>query len=680
MAIKNGAIARDAQIQAHKLAFAYVDDATFVAAKGEAAEVADIYYNTTLLALRGHDGSSWSTLSNSGTGPGTIDDVLLRGAKATSLVDPFEIEHSANVNMLVLDKNGTGAGACILFENAGTGNDCTGSATTWTISAAGAAAFASVGLVDAKPLNIGTSSDVVVQWDGTNLIIAVAADDSLIEIGDSASPQLSTDIKWYGNGASGADYVYFDASANLVYFVGVDLQLKDNDVLAIGTGAGAAGDVSIVWDATNLIIKAAADDLLIEIGDSAATQLSFDLKWYGESASGASYVYADASANLIYTVGVDIQFKDSDYCVFGSGAGATGDVSIMWDATNLIIECVSADDLLIEIGNSAATQLSFDVKWYANEASGASYLYFDASANLIYTVGVDIQFKDNDVLALGTGAGAAGDISIVWDATNLIIKTAADDSLIEIGDSAATQLSVDLKWYANEASGASYVYFDASANIIYFVGVDLTFQDNDLLNFGTGASNAGDFKMYCDGTSLFIAEIVANGADIQIGVDGKGLDLKLFGETASAYILWDQSADDLLVGGVGNIRPAAATASAVVFCLQNTVAYTDTTNKTLGVIPANAKIVDVWVNVTTAFDDTGTDLLNVGSTSGDPDEWVDAASVAATGLVRAGSGATYPVDAFTIGASNVTVYGKYVGQNSNAAAGAANVCILYILP
>ncbi len=40
-----------------------------------------------------------------------------------------------------------------------------------------------------------------------------------------------------------------------------------------------------------------------------------------------------------------------------------------------------------------------------------------------------------------------------------------------------------------------------------------------------------------------------DGKGISFGVDGSGLDIKFFGDTASAYMLWDQSADALVFGG-----------------------------------------------------------------------------------------------------------------------------------
>ena len=36
---------------------------------------------------------------------------------------------------------------------------------------------------------------------------------------------------------------------------------------------------------------------------------------------------------------------------------------------------------------------------------------------------------------------------------------------------------------------------------------------------------------------------------VTVGVDDTGYDVKFFGATASAYLLWDESEDDLILGG-----------------------------------------------------------------------------------------------------------------------------------
>jgi len=405
---------------------------------------------------------------------------------------------------------------------------------------------------DTDFLVFGTGSDktgdVAITWDGTNLIISATTDDSVIEIGDAGTSQLSFDLKWYGQQASGASYLYFNASDDLIYTTGIDLQFKDNDILVIGTGGGGGGDVQFVWDTANLITKAIADDTLWEIGDSASTQLSFDLKWYAGQASGASFLYFDASEDLISTTGVDIQFLDTDSLVFGTGSDKTGDVAITWDGVNLIVSA-TADDSVIEIGDSGTPQLSFDLKWYGQQAGGASYLYFDASGDLISTTGVDLQFKDNDILIIGSGTGAAGDVQFVWDTANLIMKTAVDDTLWEIGDSAATQLSFDIKWYGHQSTGASFLYFDASDNLIYTTDVDLQFKDNDILIIGSGAGVAGDVQFVWDTVNL-IMKAAVDDTVWEIGDSAAtqlSFDIKWYGGAASgASFLYFDASDNLV--------------------------------------------------------------------------------------------------------------------------------------
>jgi len=182
--------------------------------------------------------------------------------------------------------------------------------------------------------------------------------------------------------------------------------------------------------------------------------------------------------------------------------GSSLDVTIEWDtaATPDELQLVPlADDYVIGLGKSAATQLAFDIRWLANEANAASYLFFDASANLVYTTGVDLQFKDADLLVFGSGAGAAGDVTLQWDVTNLLMSATADDSVFEIGDSGATQKSFDVKIYGEAANGADYLFWDASASALKFVGDSrLDFTGNTVLAANTdggiikgGTSGAG---------------------------------------------------------------------------------------------------------------------------------------------------------------------------------------------
>src|SRR3990167_8080759 len=56
-------------------------------------------------------------------------------------------------------------------------------------------------------------------------------------------------------------------------------------------------------------------------------------------------------------------------------------------------------------------------------------------------------------------------------------------------------------------------------------------QDNTRIMFGSGAGTTGDIAISWDGTKLVVAQLTANSA-IDFGVDGAGIDLVLYGDTA----------------------------------------------------------------------------------------------------------------------------------------------------
>lgn len=189
----------------------------------------------------------------------------------------------------------------------------------------------------------------------------------------------------------------------------------------------------------------------------------------------------------------------------------------------------------------------------------------------------DITLSDDDKITLG----ASSDVTLEWDTAatpdQLQLACAADDTLFSIGVSAATQLSFDLKWLGNEANGASYLYLDASANLVYTTGVDLQFKDNDALVFGTGSGATGDVQVTWDADSLNVvatgaAEALEIGAPahlintthrgtLTVGEDDTGHDVKFFGATAGCSLLWDESEDQLVITGPADV-PALKLAGA----------------------------------------------------------------------------------------------------------------------
>lgn len=114
----------------------------------------------------------------------------------------------------------------------------------------------------------------------------------------------------------------------------------------------------------------------------------------------------------------------------------------------------------------------------------------------------------------------------------------------------------------------------------------------------------------------------------------------------------------------------------VLSVLRATLAHTDTTAKNLFTIPAGAIIVDWILNVTTLFDDTGTDLVDIG-VSGTAEKFAANVDVSTAGLKTTG------IVAAQIGAVQATaqaVQGIYAGQNANSAAGAMTIMCVYYIP
>lgn len=117
------------------------------------------------------------------------------------------------------------------------------------------------------------------------------------------------------------------------------------------------------------------------------------------------------------------------------------------------------------------------------------------------------------------------------------------------------------------------------------------------------------------------------------------------------------------LGGVVNVRTGN-----VIFSQNGVTAY-------IGTLPKGSEIVGWQTNVTTAFDDTGTDLLDIGDGT-TANRFADNIDVGSVGQKLTG----YDPDEYhTPLEVDTQIFATYVGQNSNAAAGAAQVSVFFIV-
>jgi uncharacterized membrane protein len=114
----------------------------------------------------------------------------------------------------------------------------------------------------------------------------------------------------------------------------------------------------------------------------------------------------------------------------------------------------------------------------------------------------------------------------------------------------------------------------------------------------------------------------------------------------------------------------------VVSAITTTVAYTNASAVTIGTIPANAQIVTIHIDVTTAFNAGTTNTVTVGTT-GSAAAYVTSTSVGATGRASVATTGVYSAWA-NVGSTDVNYATVTFSQTGTAAtAGSAIVTILY---
>lgn len=217
------------------------------------------------------------------------------------------------------------------------------------------------------------------------------------------------------------------------------ITLADNALLQLGTDA----DLTAGWDGTDIDVLAAADNTMVTVG---ASGNSFDFKVFGSGAS--TYATWDASLD-------SLKFEDNVFVGFGSntaGVGTKGDINITFDGTDLLVAQTTADTI---------------VKWGVSGA-GINHLWYGGTAtyNLMWDQSNDqLLFSDNAKLAIGSGAGAAGDITFSWNATKLLVAQLTANSAIDWGVDGA---GIDQVWYGDTASTS--MTWDQSADSLILTG------------------------------------------------------------------------------------------------------------------------------------------------------------------------------------------------------------------
>jgi hypothetical protein len=411
--------------------------------------------------------------------------------------------------------------------------------------------------------------------DSASDYLDVDTDLQLIAAADIVLDPAGGDVKIDGNAVPNADDGGSLGSANLNWS---DLYLADSAVINLGddqdvtlthipdTGLLVGGASELQFRDSGLKISSSADGQLDIVSDgeieiSAVTNLDIDAAALQIDTTG-SYDITGAGNSSISTTGTGTLTIDS--------AGA---LVIDTDGTDSISLGIEAAAKTITIGNDASTKV--DVNALAIELDSAGSIVLDSTTTTDLDAAGILSINSsaaainigNDAVAqpinIGTGAAArtitiGEDASTKVDVNALSIELDAGTSGFTIDGAAASSVST--------SDGALTVNGKTGLNLqedgISVIAID---TDRDVLFSQTGGSTGDpdvEFDGYVrfDGASEFDGAVQVDGtltanaavsvqSTLTVGEDDTGYDVKLFGATSGQYLLWDESADELVLAG-----------------------------------------------------------------------------------------------------------------------------------
>ncbi len=353
--------------------------------------------------------------------------------------------------------------------------------------------------------------------------------------GTDAKVVVYSDLFWVRNlgGNNGNGKVKFDGSLTFdsVELTGVQTSsesFSDDDVSLMTSAAISDRITAQAVTASDLHV----DDLLTAVGIAS------------EATGLGTFTGSTISDNGTIKAGMQELETSLETKFATSGGTLTGSLT------------VSASFPDINIKSNGERRLIF-----ADAGGGANAALKYSSSELQFTYGgvasgdVELKIADAKVtvvneLALPTtvSAAAASDITLVDNTADALEIVEGSNQYIAI---TTTDSSEKVEVFKNLHLAGERLYFDSGSQLIRL-------KDNQtsalkIENHDGSSLDFLDFKTANSGELLSFGAPNQFNNTITVGVDDTGYDVKFFGATASAYLLWDDSADDLILAGAAGL-------------------------------------------------------------------------------------------------------------------------------
>ena len=405
-------------------------------------------------------------------------------------------------------------------------------------------------------------------------------------------------------------------------------------------------------------------------------ELAYAYDASNNGASGKLYIEAtnSSSAADIHIIGGKYYTDLLDHTL-----GTTTASSALLVDSNSKLDVINIDNVTINGNDISSTNSNGNLTLTPN---GTGYVDINKNDGFKLPAGTTAQrlasptaglIRYNSSLASFEGYGTA------WGSLGGLIDVDSDTKIT--AESAAGQDEDVLTFYVGVSN-------TATSQLILADGVLKPTTDNDI-DLGTASLEFKD--AFFDGTvttdGLTVSSTTNLDGAIQVdntltvGVDDAGYDVKLFGDAASAYMLWDTSADDLILAGVAGLTVAGTSGLAVTTATSLTVddvaidgkvitmtgsggdtaVLTAGTNGTLSIVTADAAAAAANIQITA---DGTVDIDSAGVLTLDSGAAINLEPASGSAILLDG---TISVDAGVVtGATSITST-AFVGTLSTAA-------------